>query len=79
MTRPSPRSVIVGGRHTSVSVEDDFWRGLREMARARRATTQEMIEEIASRPSCTNLSAAIRLTVFRYFRKLTLDTPEMRK
>ena len=69
MSRATPRSVIIAGRHTSVSVEDEFWSGLREIARERGQTLQSLLGQLASRSKTTSLSAEIRLFVFRHFRK----------
>ena len=63
------RSVIIENRYTSVSVEDDFWQGLREIARLRRVTLSQLISSIDADREFANLSSAIRLFVFRFFRK----------
>jgi predicted DNA-binding ribbon-helix-helix protein len=34
------RSIVIGGHKTSVSLEDEFWSGLEEIARHRRATSR---------------------------------------
>lgn len=70
MSAPAKRGVQIGSRRTSVSVEDEFWAGLREMARHRGMTIQEMTNEIAGQQDLKNLSAAIRLAVLRHFQAL---------
>ena len=62
------RSVAIGGHRTSVSLEDAFWKGLREIARRWHITPPELIEEIkANRKQGTNLSSAIRLFVLEVY------------
>ncbi len=57
------RSVTLDGHKTSVSVEDDFWVALTEIAEQRRMTIAGLIETIDRDRLSTNLSAAIRLFV----------------
>ena len=40
------RSVILTGHKTSVSLEDEFWKGLREIAHERDMTPSELISVI---------------------------------
>ena len=40
------RSVVISRHRTSVSLEDAFWRELRDIARAQGSTISELIEEI---------------------------------
>ena len=62
------RSVTLGDRKTSVSLEDAFWKALHEMARRWHTTPSELIEEIkANRKQGTNLSSAIRLFVLEAY------------
>ena len=57
------RSIVIDGHKTSVSLEDAFWRGLKEIARAQRATLSNVIAEIDKARKRGNLSSAIRLFV----------------
>jgi len=57
------RSVTLDGHKTSVSVEDDFWVALAEIAEQRRMTMASLIEAIDRDRLSTNLSSAIRLFV----------------
>lgn len=57
------RSIVIGGHKTSVSLEDAFWRGLKEIARAQRVTLSTMVGEIDKARHQSNLSSAIRLFV----------------
>lgn len=62
------RSVIISGHKTSVSLEDAFWQGLKEIARARRASLSNLVDDLDSRRSQGNLSSAIRLFVLDHYR-----------
>jgi len=62
------RSVIIGGHRTSISLEDPFWRNLKEIARAEGWTVSKLIAEIDGSRQCGNLSSAIRLFVLEHFR-----------
>lgn len=57
------RSVVIDGHKTSVSLEDAFWSGLKEIARAQQATLSNMVAEIDRTREQGNLSSAIRLFV----------------
>ncbi len=62
------RSVVIDGHKTSVSLEDAFWSGLREIAHAQGATLSKLITEIDKTRQHGNLSSAIRLFVLDYVR-----------
>lgn len=64
-------SVVLAGHKTSVSLEPEFWEGLRAIARARGRTLNEMVSEIDRRRT-GNLSSAIRLYVLDYYRRQEL-------
>jgi len=57
------RSIVIGGHMTSVSLEDAFWRGLKDVARTQRTTLSTMVGEIDKSRRQSNLSSAIRLFV----------------
>jgi predicted DNA-binding ribbon-helix-helix protein len=63
------RSIIVGGHKTSVSLEDDFWEGLRGIARRRRVTLSNLVDSIDSQREQSNLSSALRLFVLNHYRQ----------
>ena len=66
------RSVTIAGHRTSVALEPEFWDALKEVADARALSISALIAEIdATRleaPDARNLSRAIRLYLFRYYR-----------
>ena len=61
------RSVTIGGHRTSVSLEDAFWKGLREIAHRRNMTLSGLIETINVDRKQGNLSSAIRLFVLEVY------------
>ena len=62
------RSIVVDGHKTSVSLEDAFWSGLKEIAHARSVTLSQMVAEIDETRQHSNLSSAIRLFVLDLMR-----------
>jgi predicted DNA-binding ribbon-helix-helix protein len=73
MSMKSPvvkRSIVVAGHKTSVSLEDAFWSGLKQIASARRRTLSEMVAAIDSERAHGNLSSAIRLFVLEHYRNM---------
>ena len=62
------RSVLVSGCKTSISLEDEFWNSLREIAGERRKTVSELITDINAERKFANLSSAIRMFILRYYR-----------
>jgi predicted DNA-binding ribbon-helix-helix protein len=57
------RSIVIGGHKTSVSLEDAFWSGLKEIALGQRTTLSNTVAEIDRCRQQSNLSSAIRLFV----------------
>ena len=57
------RSIAVGDRKTSVSVEDAFWWALKEIAVTQRVPVKTIVAEIDGVRGHGNLSSAIRLFV----------------
>ena len=68
------RSVVVGGHKTSVSLEDAFWKGLKDIATRRGMTLSMQIDAIDSSRKTNNLSSAIRLFVLDHFRTRAVST-----
>jgi len=69
------RSVVISGRKTSVSVEDEFWCGLKEIAFARNIKLGILVSEIDSTRQHANLSSAIRLFVLDFYRTSWCSAP----
>src|SRR5215472_17309296 len=62
------RSIVIAGHKTSVSLEDAFWKGLKEIAAERNMTLSELVASIDTDRQHGNLSSAIRLFVLDYSR-----------
>ena len=62
------RSIVVAGHKTSVSLEDAFWNGLKEIARERHMNLSELVAEIDAQRQPGNLSSTLRLFVLDFYR-----------
>ena len=62
------RSVVIGGHKTSVSLEEAFWNGMKEISRGQGSSLSELVSEIDRTRQQGNLSSAIRLFVLDHFR-----------
>jgi predicted DNA-binding ribbon-helix-helix protein len=62
------RSIVIAGHKTSVSLEDAFWKGLKDIAGGRDMTLSDMVALIDSERRHGNLSSAIRLYVLDHYR-----------
>jgi predicted DNA-binding ribbon-helix-helix protein len=67
------RSIVVGGHKTSVSLEDAFWNGLKEIAGGRHMTLSDLVGTIDSQRQQGNLSSALRLFVLDFYRTQLSD------
>jgi predicted DNA-binding ribbon-helix-helix protein len=61
------RSIIIAGHKTSVSLEDAFWKGMKEIAGGRGKTLSELVASIDTERQLGNLSSAIRLFVLDHY------------
>ena len=66
------RSIVIAGHKTSVSLEDAFWKGLKEIALNRRMTLSDLVATIDAERQHGNLSSAIRLFVLDHYRDQAL-------
>ena len=64
------RSIVITGHKTSVSLEDAFWTGLKDIATSRDLTLSELVASIDADRRQGNLSSAIRLFVLDHYRAL---------
>jgi predicted DNA-binding ribbon-helix-helix protein len=62
------RSIVVGGHKTSVSLEEAFWSGMKDIAGERGNTLSDLVSEIDGNRQQGNLSSAIRLFVLEHFK-----------
>ena len=63
------RSIVVAGHKTRVSVEDAFWKGLKEIASQSDMSLSDQVARIDSERRHSNLSSAIRLFVLEFYQK----------
>jgi predicted DNA-binding ribbon-helix-helix protein len=69
------RSILLAGHKTSVSLEEAFWQGLKEIANRRNMSVSALIGTIDNRRAEGNLSSCIRLFVLDHFRTLATAQP----
>ena len=62
------RSIVLNGRKTSVSLEAEFWYGLREIACAQKINLTTLAQQIDQCRNGSNFSSAIRVYVFNHLR-----------
>ncbi len=62
------RSIVLRGHKTSVSLEDEFWYALKEIASSRRITATELISEVDAKRAPGNLSSLLRVMVLSHYR-----------
>ena len=62
------RSIVRSGHKTSATLEDEFWQGLRAIAKEQGETISQLIAKIDHEREFANLSSAIRMFVLRYYR-----------
>jgi predicted DNA-binding ribbon-helix-helix protein len=63
------RSIVIAGHKTSVSLEDAFWAGLKEIAAGKDMTLSDLVAAIDGGRGEGNLSSAIRLFVLDFYRE----------
>jgi predicted DNA-binding ribbon-helix-helix protein len=64
------RSIVIDGHKTSVSLEEAFWKGLKEIASNRDASLSQLVGSIDADRLQGNLSSAIRLFVLDHYRTM---------
>jgi predicted DNA-binding ribbon-helix-helix protein len=67
------RSVIVGRHKTSISLEEPFWNGLKDIACGRRQTLSQLVGRIDAERTFGNLSSAVRLFVLNHYHERSLS------
>jgi predicted DNA-binding ribbon-helix-helix protein len=64
---PVKRSLRLSGHQTSVTLEEPFWRALREMAAERGASINALASRIdAARPPEVGLASAMRVAILEW-------------
>nr|WP_319513525.1 ribbon-helix-helix domain-containing protein [uncultured Cohaesibacter sp.] len=61
-------SVTIAGHRTSISLEDEFWQGLKLLADSRNKSLADIIRQIDKDRGRNNLSSAIRISVLDYYK-----------
>lgn len=62
------RSIVLDGRKTSVSLENEFWTGLREIAASQKIPLTTLLKQIHTGRGTNNMSSAIRVFLFNRVR-----------
>ncbi len=62
------RSLAIAGHRTSVSLEEPFWEGLKEIAAGEGRPLASLVAEIDLGRGEANLSSALRLRVLAHYR-----------
>ncbi len=70
------RSIVIANHKTSVSLEDAFWKGLKDIANGRNMTLSELVALIDTERLHGNLSSAIRLFVLGHYRGQAADSAD---
>ena len=60
------RSIVLAGHKTSVSLEEPFYRALKDIAASRRVRLSDLIARIDTERENGNLSSAIRMFVLNH-------------
>lgn len=68
--RAIKRSIKVGERSISVSLEDAFWEGFRDLAKLDGLTLGELLSTVSSDLQAGGLSSAVRVYILKRFKAL---------
>ena len=66
-------SIIIGDHRTSVSLEDAFWKALKQIAVHRGVTLSELVTTIDAERGAGNLSSRLRLYVLNFYQDLLVE------
>lgn len=64
--KPQKRSMTIAGHRTSISLEEPFWCGLKEIAQAKGVSVAALVAAIDAVRGDVSLSTAIRLYVYEF-------------
>ncbi len=62
-------SLAIAGHRTSISLEEAFWEGLKNIAAQRSLSISALVAEIDAARGDSNLSSALRVFVLKSFRE----------
>jgi predicted DNA-binding ribbon-helix-helix protein len=68
------RSIVLAGHKTSVSLEDAFWEGLKDIAKTNRKTLSDLVGGINTNREQGNLSSTLRLFVLNHYKATAART-----
>lgn len=68
-------SVVINGRKTNIMLEDAFWESLKDIVQEERTTLRALLTSIHKKRTTSNMSSAVRLYVFEYYRSQASDEP----
>jgi len=68
MTKIRKRSILLLGRKTSISLEDEFWAALQEVAESKGLSPAQLVTQVAQIRGPGNLSSAVRVFLLEHFR-----------
>ena len=69
------RSLDVAGHRTSISLEQAFWSGLRDIAAERGLSVAALVAEVDRARGPSNLSSALRVFVLARYRGIVDPSP----
>jgi predicted DNA-binding ribbon-helix-helix protein len=73
MSSERKRSLSIAGHRTSISLEDEFWEALKEIAATEGQPVSALVVEVDSRRGELNLSSALRLHALSHYRRLAAE------
>lgn len=65
------RSLTIAGHRTSISLEAEFWQGLKHIAGEEQRSLAALVAEIDEARGTAGLSSALRLYVLNYYKAKT--------
>ena len=72
------RSIVIAGHKTSVSLEDAFWKALKQIAVSRGTTLSNLVTSIDVERQQGNLSSCLRLFVLDFYRHQIIEASRAR-
>jgi predicted DNA-binding ribbon-helix-helix protein len=74
MGNVAKRSILLAGHKTSVSLEEQFWSALKEIAREQGMSVSALVLRVDSTRQRGNLSSALRTFVLNHYRSRVGET-----
>jgi predicted DNA-binding ribbon-helix-helix protein len=73
------RSIMIASHRTSISLEEPFWRGLKDIAARHETSVQNVVASVHGGRHRGNLSSSLRQFVLEYYRSNCCGKAEGRK